>query len=84
MSWEMAMARALISSRPQIPWDLARGQETEAPLGCQVPYFIVKKKEAFLTMILACACWHCQEPKTGWGRGSEREARKIHFSFHGT
>lgn len=30
MSWEMAMARALISSRPQILWDPARGQEAGA------------------------------------------------------
>lgn len=47
MSWEMAMARPLISCRPQIPWDPARGQETGAPLECQMVCLILlsKKKE---------------------------------------
>lgn len=83
MSWEMAMARPLISCRPQIPWDPARGQETGALPGCQMVCLILMsgKEEAILTVIPGCERWHCQEPRAGWGRGSERGARKIRFLF---
>lgn len=85
MSWEMAMASALISCRPQIPWDPARGQETGAPLECQMACLILlsEKKEAILCVIPVCMPWRCQELRDGWGRGREREARKIRFSFPG-
>lgn len=61
MSWEMAMARALISCQPQIPWDPARGQETGAPLKCQTACLISLsgKKEAVLCVIPVCTHWHC-------------------------
>lgn len=80
MSWEMAMARALISCRPQIPWDPARGQETRAPPGCQMACFILlSEKEAILSVSPGCKCWHCQELRAGWGRG-RRKLEK--FPFH--
>lgn len=81
MSWEMAMARALISCRPQIPWDPARGQETGAPLECQTACLISLsgKKEAVFCVIPVCTHWHCQELRDGWGCRREREARKIRF-----
>lgn len=54
MSWEMAMARALISSRPQIPWDPARGQETGAPLGCQMVavFYFQRRRRRFRLLSL--------------------------------
>jgi hypothetical protein len=86
MSWEMAMARALISCQPQIPWDPARGQATGVPLECQMVCLILlsKEKEAILSVIPGCVHWHCQELRDGWGCGREREARKIRFSFQET
>lgn len=84
MSWEMAMARALISSRPQILWDPARGQETGAHRDAKWLLDFIVREGGDLTVIPGCECWHCQEPRAGWGRGSGREARKIHFSFQGT
>lgn len=36
MSWEMALASSLISSRVQISWVTAKVQESNALLGCQI------------------------------------------------
>lgn len=51
------------------------------PNGCCI--LLSEKKEAILTVLPGYECWHCQEPGTGWGCGSEMEARKIYFSFQG-
>lgn len=56
MSWEMAMARALISSRPQIPWDPARGQETGAHWDAKrLLYFVVGEEGGDFD----CYPWMC-------------------------
>ena len=47
------------------------------PNGCCI--LLSKKKEAILTVIPGCECWHCQEPRAGWRRGSEKELEKSTF-----
>ena len=47
------------------------------PNGCCI--LLSKKKEAILTVIPGCECWHCQEPRAGWRRGSEKELQKSTF-----
>ena len=85
MSWEMAMARALISSQPQSPWDPARGQETGAPLGCQMVavFYCQRRRRRFGLLSLDVSTGTARSWKQGGGRGRETEARKIHFSFQG-
>lgn len=75
MTWEMAMPRALISCRPQIPWDPARSQETGAPLECQMVCLILlsKKKESVLSVIPGYAHCRCQELKDGFRDVGGRE-----------
>lgn len=80
MSWEMAMARALISSRPQIPWDPARGQETGAPLGCQmVAVFYCQRRRRFLLLSLDASAGTARSWELGGDVGVRGKLEKSTF-----
>lgn len=81
MSWEMAMARPLISSQPQILWDPAKGQETGAPRGYQMGAVFHCRRRRRRFWLLAPDVLALPGAGAEQGSGREREARKVHFSL---
>lgn len=81
MSWEMAMAGTLISRRPQIPWDPARGQETRAPLGCQMVavFYCQRRRRWFWLLSLDVSAGTARSRELGGDVGVRRSYKNPLF-----
>lgn len=77
----MAMARALISSRPEIPWDPARGQETGALLGCQMVavFYCQSRRRRFWLLSLDVSAGTTRSRELGGDVGVRGKLEKSTF-----